>query len=448
MNRPLPYAATARAAPLGLRARLGETWLLAHRWKGRLFFAFADQGIYSATNFLLTVLYASWLPLDTFGRYVVLWTVSLFIETVQSSLIVDSLPAIVSRHGRRNRQRLDAAALWVVLGYSAATSFLLLAAAIAIIPWRPIYTAPLIALAFANPAQRLYLFFRRLCYIRDRQDVAALGALFYALLSIAGTFVLIRADTLSLAAIIVLWGLAALAAILAALAMGIGRLHTTRAVNVVWLVKQIWQSGGWLSGAAVAAWITNWAIFPVVAMTTGAGTAGIIRALQNLLTPILQFNAALQLAILPRVADKVADIGDHYGQWFALRGTAMITGLTAIYCGVILTTAHALLPLLYKKPEIAAAASLLWPLALALVLEAARQASAISLLANRRTRIVFVSRFASLAVFVVCAALLHAFMGFAGILWATVLASATGAAIVLGQALRPISNRSLKTELS
>jgi hypothetical protein len=29
-----------------------------------------------------------------------------------------------------------------------------------------------------------------------------------------------------------------------------------------------------------------------------------------------------------------------------------------------------------------------------------------------------------------------------------VVASATGAAIVLGQALRPISNRSLKTELS
>ena len=63
--------------------------LLAHRWKGRIFFAFADQGLYSASNFLLTILYASWLPLDAFGRYVVIWTVSLFIEAIQISLVVD-----------------------------------------------------------------------------------------------------------------------------------------------------------------------------------------------------------------------------------------------------------------------------------------------------------------------------------------------------------------------
>ena len=88
-------------------------------------FAFIDQGVYSLANFLLTVLYASWLPLDDFGRYVVVWTVALFIEAIQVSLIVDSLPAIASRYGRHNRARVDTPAFWVVVGYSAITSLLL-----------------------------------------------------------------------------------------------------------------------------------------------------------------------------------------------------------------------------------------------------------------------------------------------------------------------------------
>ena len=421
-----------------MRARLKGAWHMAHRWKGRVLFAFADQGLYSVTNFVLTVLYASWLPLDTFGRYVVVWTVSLFIEAIQTSLIVDSLPAIVSRHGRRSahhRSRVDGAAFWVVIGFGGMSSLLLVAAAALVGVWRPVYVGPLLALAVANPLQRLYLFCRRLAYIRDRQEVAAAMAAFYGLISVGGALVLYRLQALSLANVIALWGVGALAAVVTALVSGIGRPRTTRLANVAWLATELWRSGRWLSGAAVATWISNWAIFPIVAATTGAGTAGIIRALQNLLTPIVQFNAALHLAVLPRVADKIADVGDHYGRWFARRGTAVFAAIAAAYCAIILAAAPFVLPLLYRKPEIAAAAYLLWPLAIAIVLDALRQASAISLLARRTTRIVFVARWIALAVFVGSALVLGLLIGFEGILWGTVAASATGAGIVLTSAL-------------
>lgn len=411
---------------------------MAHRWKGRVLFAFGDQGIYSATNFLQTVLYASWLPLDTFGRYVVVWTVSLFIEAIQISLIVDSLPAIVSRYGRRNRGRIEIAALWVVLGYSALTSLCLVAGAAVVASWRPMYVDALLALAVANPLQRLYLYFRRLAYIRDRQDVAAAMAVSYGSVSLAGAVILMAAGTLSLPAAILLWGLGAFAAVITAAVFGVACPRLTRAANVAWLASELWRSGGWLCGAAIATWISNWAVFPIVAATSGAETAGIIRALQNLLTPAVQFNAALHMAILPRVADKVADVGRHYGRWFAWRATAVFAAIALIYCVAILAAAKPVLSTLYKKPEIAAAAYLLWPLAIAIVLESARQASAISLLANRHTRIVFVARWIALGVFVGAALVLHALIGFAGILWATAVASGTGAAIVLGAAL---SNR-------
>lgn len=429
------HAGLARAR---MRARLTGAWHMAHRWKGRVLFAFVDQGLYSATNFLLTILYASWLPLDTFGRYVVVWTVSLFIEAIQTSLIVDSLPAIVSRHGRQSlhhRTRVDAAGFWVVVGFGALSSLVLVAAAVLVGIWRPVYVGALFALAAANPLQRLYLFCRRLAYIRDRQEVAAAMAAAYGVISIGGAAILFRLQALSLANVVSLWGAGALAAIVTAFACGIGRPRATRLPNILWLAAELWRSGRWLSGAAVATWISNWAIFPIVAATTGAGTAGIIRALQNLLTPIVQFNAALHLAVLPRVADKIADQGHQYGRWFARRATALFAAIAAAYCAIILAAAPLVLPLLYKKPEIAAGAYLLWPLAIAIVLDALRQASAIALLARRHTRIVFVARWIALAVFAASALVLGLLTGFEGILWGTVAASAIGAAIVVTSAL-------------
>ena len=432
---PSSASVALRLTAAAARGRLGETRLLAHRWKHRIVFAFLDQGCYSAANFVLTILYASWLPLDAFGRYVLVWTGSLFIEAIQVSLIVDSLPAIASRFGRRNPARIDIAAFWVVVGYGVTTSIILLIAALAVAVWRPEYGPPLFALALVNPLQRIYLFIRRLCYIRDRQEIAAAAALGYGMTLLAGAAVLIRADALSLVTAVLLWGAGALAAILVAAGTGMARTRRTRAANVAWLAGQLWHSGRWLSGAAIASWISNFGIFPLIVAFSGPGTAGTIRALQNLLTPIVQFNAALHLAILPRVADKTADVGNHYARWFALRGTVIFTGVVVAYCTAILSFATVILPVVYGKPEITASAYLLWPLALALSLEAARQASAIALLAIRRTRIVFIARVASLIAFTGGGLLLVSLMGFEGILWAAVAASATGAAIVLAGAL-------------
>lgn len=430
-------AASGDMASTGLRSRLGSAWSFAHRWKGRIFFAFLDQGLYSSTNFVLTVLYAWWLPLDDFGRYVVVWTAVLFIEAVQNSMIIDSLPAIVSHHGRRNRGRIDVAAFWVVAAFGGVSSALLLAAAAVLWAAHSAYALPVFVLAWANPLQRMYLYFRRLCYIRDRQGVAAAAAAAYSVTLLAGAGALAFFKAISVGAVLALPGLAAAAAMATILTAGIGRPTRIRAVNVKWLTVRIWNSGRWLAPAAMVSWLMSWGIFPLVAAFSGPGAAGIIRALQNLLTPIVQFNSALNLALLPRVADKVADHGDGYARRFARRATAGFAGLVLIYCAAVLAAAPLLLPLLYKKPEIAASASLLWPLSFGIVWEASRVAASMSLLATRRTRIVLMARLVSLAVFGVGGMALGWAAGLAGVLWANAIATATGAAIVIVTALRP-----------
>jgi O-antigen/teichoic acid export membrane protein len=225
-------------------------------------------------------------------------------------------------------------------------------------------------------------------------------------------------------------------AILVVLFAGIGRLNKIRPVNVLWLAAQIWSSSRWLAPAAVVSWLIAWGIFPIIAAISGPAAAGVVRALQNLLTPIVQFNAALNLAILPRVADKIADHGKTYARKFTIRGTVIFTAITAAYCALLLATAHIILPAIYKKPEIAASAFLLWPLALAIVFEGARIASSMALLATRRTHAVFLARLVTLAVFASAGFLLGYFIGYVGIMWANVLATAAGTIVVISAALK------------
>lgn len=421
---------------MSIADRLNIVSSTMQRWRARIFFAFADQGLFSASNFVLTILYAAWLPIDDFGRYVVVWTVSLFIEAIQTSLVIDSLPAIASRYSRQNRQRIDIAATWVVVGFSLASSLALLGAAALVAVFFPNYADPLLVLALINPLQRLYLFFRRLCYIRDRQSVAAAAALAYCLASFAGALGLAYFHEISIGTILSLSGLGSAAAIIVVMVMRVGQLSKSRPLNVTWLASQIWSSSRWLAPAAVISWLLTWGIFPIVAIISGPAAAGIIRALQNLLTPIVQFNAALNLAILPRVADKVADHGEPYARRFTIRGTAIFATIAAAYCTLILATAHITLPAIYNKPEITASAFLLWPLALAIVCEAARIASSMSLLAMRRTRVVFMARLIALGAFAAASIALGYFLGYVGVMWANALATAAGTVVVVGAALR------------
>lgn len=410
---------------------LTSAWQMVRRWKGRIFYAVLDQGFASSANFLLTILCIVWLPLDAFGRYVIVWSLSLLIETGQTSLILDAMPAIVARYGQRNRKRLDVAGLWVVLLYGALTSLLLLASVPGFMRWAPEFVLPILCLAVANLFQRLYMYFRRLCYIRDRQDIAATASFIYSVALLGGACLLFLLGHLSVHSVILVWGLANGMAVVAMYVMGLACPGRPVLTHIAWLARQLWLSGRWLIGAAMGYWATTWGILPLIAATAGLETAGVVRALQNLFTPIVQFNAALNLAILPRVADKVVTAGHKYARSFALYSTALFVALVLVYAGLVMSESKTILALLYRKPEISAGAYLLWPLGLAMILEAARQGSSMALLSLNVTRPLFVSRLVAISVFVIAAIALGRMWPAEGILWAYAMSHGAGTALVM-----------------
>ena len=421
---------------------LTSVWSMVRRWKGRIFFAVLDQGFASSANFLLTILCIVWLPLDAFGRYVIVWALSLLIETGQVSLILDPMPAIVARYGQRNRKRLDVAGLWVVVLYGLLTSLLLLASVPGFMHWAPEFVLPILCLSAANLFQRLYMYFRRLCYIRDRQDIAATASFVYGTALLGGVCILFLLGQLSVHTVILVWGLANGVAVAAMYVMGLACPGRPVVAHIAWLARQLWLSGRWLIGAAMGYWATTWGILPLIAATAGLETAGVVRALQNLFTPIVQFNAALNLAILPRVADKVVIAGHRYARSFAVYSTALFVGLVLVYAGLVMSESKTILSLLYRKPEIAAGAYMLWPLGLAMILEAARQGSSMALLSLNVTRPLFVSRLVAISVFAIAAVALGRAWPAEGILWAYAMSHATSTALVMYAAFYGLGARS------
>jgi O-antigen/teichoic acid export membrane protein len=320
----------------------------------------------------------------------------------------------------RRRRGLGCACLW------GGTSLILL---VAIPLWSvsaPEMAVPLVCLAAINPVQRLYIFIRRLAYIRDRQDAAAGGSLTFFVTMLGGAFTLHQLHLLYLVSILLLWGIGAAAAMLVTCTVGVPWLRAARAATVVWLARNVWHPGRWLVGAAVCFWISQWGIFPLAAAMGGTDGAGVMRVLQNLFTPVIQFNAALYLALLPRVADNVAAKGHPYARSFALYGTIAFTGIVIVYSALVLIGAGPIIAVLYRKPEILGSVHLLWPLAIAFVLEAARQAPAMAMLAENRTRSAFVARVGAVLAFFAAGALLGPLMGVEGLLWANVVANGVG----------------------
>jgi O-antigen/teichoic acid export membrane protein len=410
---------------------IAAAWTIVHRWKGRILLALVDQGTASAANFLLTILCVIWLPLDQFGRYVIVMSISLLVEVGQASLVLDSMPAIVARYGQRNRRRLEMACLWVVMLYGALTSALILLSILFLSLWAPEFTVPLLCLAAANLFQRLYVFLRRLCYIRDRQQAAAVASIAYGSCLLGGVTALHQLGLLTVPSLVLLWGTANGLAALVICSAGVLYPGRTMTAHVMWLIRQLWRSGRWLVGAALGFWACNWGILPLVAAVAGVEAAGIVRALQNLVTPVVQLNAALNLAILPRVADKVVANGPRYARQFAIYSTAAFTALVVIYAAVVLTESETILKLLYRKQAISASAHLLWPLGIALIVEAAPQGSSIALLALNRTRIFFISRILGVAILLAGTLLLGPAIGTEGILWANAVSHAVGAALLM-----------------
>jgi O-antigen/teichoic acid export membrane protein len=408
---------------------LRSAWGYAFQWKGRISYALLDQACSSASSFILTVLVARSVPIESFGAYAVVWSISLCCESISTSLVNAPLPAIVGDQQSRLRSDLLRAASWINLFLGGVISLAIIGGAPLVSAWWPEVGIQLALLAIVNPCQRLQCFIRRLCYLENRQSIAAAASLASATVLIGGATGLLYAHMLSAPAAVLLWGAAAAATILVGIATKIWRPGATRYDVIIGLIWRFWQSGSWLLGASSAYWISN-SILPFAAISAGPAAAGILRALQLLFIPVNQWNAATSMVLLPRFAEIMAGEDQRRIRVIGLSLVIMYLLIASLYSSVLLAMPGSILASLYpQNGEIIAAAGLLWPFALATIALAANQGMEVILLAAARTRIMFLTHMLSALVFLLAVIALVPRLGLAGIVWAYVTSAIAAAAL-------------------
>ena len=423
-------------------SRLAAVRDVVVHWRGRISFAILDQGFSSAANFLFVILLANVLPIDSFGLFSVVWTISLLAEVVTTSLVADPLVELLgkrqgsSAHAASATESLRASALWVCLALAGAVSVAIGAFGVVALTWSAEFGGLLLCLAVLSPVQRVHALIRRLCYLEDRQAIAALaGGAFAATLFVVSAVLALTHQLTSFTALLAL-AAGSVAAAGIGFAHGIVPARWVSRADVIEDARGMLRTGRWMLPANIVHWFSGQGVIPMVAAYAGPAAGGIVRALINIYSPVYQANGAITVAFSHKFLKAVAQSDHAQLRRLSFVSVIPLMVVAASYCAILLLWPAEVLGLIYGKPEIVAAAPLVWPLAIGVLIDAASQGTGVGLLAMGRTRTIFAIRLASLAVFVASGLVLAPLFGIAGVLWAIVASIAAVAVLSTVEILR------------
>jgi O-antigen/teichoic acid export membrane protein len=280
-----------------------HAWRLA-RWFTRGAWALIDQALFSLAGFLVLVLLARWLAPTDFGRFTVAHTVFLLMSTAYSALVIE---AMLVRAPQRFAGQLPA--YFGALLVQQAPVGLLLGAATAAIGLACLAHGAsetggvLLAMAAATPFVLLLWLSRRPWYVLMRPQRAAVGGAIYLMSVVAGLVLLDRAGRLDAPTAALANGVAALAATLFLL-VGLPVCWPGRRDNGVMhrVTAEHWDYGRWAIASGFLGLLPTQVCYLVLPEVSGVESSAALRAVSNLIVPLIQVNIALSAILLPAVA--------------------------------------------------------------------------------------------------------------------------------------------------
>ncbi|MEJ2288078.1 MAG: oligosaccharide flippase family protein [Deinococcales bacterium] len=417
-----------------LRARLPATVDL-RRTAGLGSWAVLDQALFAAANFVLNVLLARWLSPSAYGAFAVAYTLFLLLGTAHNALLIE--PMLVFGPGKfLNRSRAYLAA--VVRMHWGLTVALAGATAFVVFVLDALTPTPLTLLLYVMAAASPFILFqwlmRRSCYMRlDPRLSAQAGALYFPLV-VAGTFVLDRTAHLSAIAAFIVLACASLAtATWLAVRLGLGRPGQGTSLVRESTIEH-WSYGRWALASSVLSWVPGNIFYLVLPAWGGLESTATLRALYNLVLPILHFNAAVGGILLPTLV-RARERGQLRTYSF-LFATLFAVASIAYYV-LIVALKDPAIRLLYGDKYVADA-SLVWILGILPVTAGVVAVAGAVLRALERPDRVFVAYIASTAAVLSVGLGLVALFGAAGAALGMVVGSvATGLTMMWFLARRP-----------
>jgi len=306
----MPLAIRAVQTPSGreqLRASL-TGWI---PWVGKGSLAILDQGLFAASNFLLSVLLARWLEPAEYGAFALAYSIFLLLGVFHTAILTE--PMLVFGPGKY-RERFPEYLGILLRGHFALMlrGAALLAATALLLGWvySPAVERAFLALAIAGPFILLLWLVRRAFYVRLNPGWAAVGGGVYLLVLLASILTLRTAGRLTPAT-----GFLAMAAgslitslILAAL------LRPTLATDssaIRSVAADHWRYGRWSVATAGASWLPSNIYYVLLPAWMSIEGAAALRALMNFAMPVLQSMTALSMILLPSLVRARKGHGDQ-----------------------------------------------------------------------------------------------------------------------------------------
>jgi O-antigen/teichoic acid export membrane protein/SAM-dependent methyltransferase len=327
-----------------------------------------DQGLYALSNALLNVLLARWLVPAEYGAFAVAYSALLLIGAFHAALFIEPMLVFGSV---RYAGRLAGYLRVLVCGNQVLTiagSLLLIVtgAGVWLFGSRPLAHA-LFGLAAAVPFTLSMWLAKRAAYVRQQTRLAAAQSLIYLLLLVPGLFVLKSLQLVSVFSATVVMGFAAAVA-------GVGLMQRIRAaipdgeeppVRRAVLTAH-WTYGRWALLTGVLVWVPLNLYFVVLSTSISLEASATLKAITNLVLPLLQANAALSALLLPLLATRKGDRAEF--RRIMRHALALFAAVAVLYALIIGALGGPLVHLLYGG-KYHTTAGVLWLLALIPVLD-------------------------------------------------------------------------------
>ena len=278
-------------------------------------------------NVLVNLMLARWLVPAEYGAFAVGYSVFLFIGAFHTGFITEPLLVFgAGKYATRLRSYLNA----LVKGHWALTASgsLLLACAglVARFKGHQQLAQAFCGLAVATPFSLLMWFARRAAYVRFQSRLACIASVVNLLVLLSGLIALATLHWVSIFNALVVMGLASVVSGLWLLRRMIGgprpSLFESQALpdgrGSAWIdegagveLKQVaadhWRYGRWSTATALVMWVPLNFFFVVLLIYVNLEASASLKALANLVLPLLQANAALGSLLLPAMVARAAN---------------------------------------------------------------------------------------------------------------------------------------------
>ena len=322
------------------------------------YWAAADQGIISLTNFVAAIILGRAVSPEEFGIYAVGFLMTRFVRAIQDGLIVQPLNALgaVLDDGEFQEYAANTGVLQIILAILSAISAATLGWVLTVLG-NDVAGPTATALWFLLLTWQLQEFIRRAFYTRSEvvkavintglASVVRLGILWWW-----GSQAMLN-GTAGLDAI----GWGAVAAIILGLWQARGY-WAWRNIRLWQTFQQNWKFGGWIMGSSLANWVAS-ELYPLLAAgLISFAAAGAYRALQNLVAPVHVLLRATDTFFTPR-ASKVFHQSGFTGLGRILKIIYLVAGVPIIGLLIIASLfPEPLLRLLYGETYVAYSGSL------------------------------------------------------------------------------------------